>query len=278
MTTAVAGQTSKAAVTPPNFMATLNSEWTKIRSIRATYVQVVLALGLSLGMTALICLAIGSTWDDLTAQDQAEFDPVFTSFFGSVFGLIVLLVTAVTFISAEYSSGMMRLTLAATPRRGRVLAAKLVVITGLTLAIGFVVAFGSFLIGQAVLGSYEGVATSSLSDGDTFRAVMASWLTTPLYPILGAALAVMLRSTASALTAILALIFVPSFFGALLPQWVEENVIRYLIGPAADNLIMTNPDRDSATYLATGEALVVVAVWLVAFVSVAYWLITKRDV
>lgn len=260
------------------FGSTLASEWTKIRSVRATYIQIVLAIGLGVVMSALICLAIGSAWSELSPAEQADFDPVFTSFFGTIFSSIVLIVTGVTFVSSEYTSGMMRTTLAVTPQRGRVMAAKALIVFAVSLVTGFFVIFGAFFASQPVLGSFEGVPTASLSDSSTLQALVAGWLTTPLFPLIGAALGFILRSTASAITATLALIFAPSIFGGLLPDFWQENMLRFLPGVASDNLIMVDRDPESLTYLASGVAVVVLIAWLIAFFGAAYGLLRSRDV
>jgi hypothetical protein len=171
---------------------------------------------------------------------------------------------------------MIRLTLATTPRRGRVLVAKALVVTALTLALGLVTSFACFFIGQAVLGAYD-VPTASFSDPDARRAVIAAWLTSPLWPLIGLAIAGILRSTASAITTVMSIIFVPSLFGALLPDVVQENVLKYLPGNAADTLLMSS-DTDSLTYMEPPIAVIVLLLWLAGVLGVAYLLLIKRDV
>jgi ABC-type transport system involved in multi-copper enzyme maturation permease subunit len=276
MATTTAVPAAQIEVAKPGFAATLASEFTKLRSVRATYVEIFLTLGLSLAMTALICLAIGSTFDEAGAQAQADFDPILISFVGTAFGLVVMTVLGVTFLSSEYTSGMIRLTLATTPRRGRVLAAKALVVTALTLAVGLVTSFASFFIGQAVLSAYD-TPTASFSDPDARRAVIAAWLTSPLWPLIGLAIAGILRSTASAITTVMSIIFVPSFFGALLPDVVQEYVLKYLPGNASDTLLMSS-DTDSLTYMEPAMAVIVLVLWLAGFLGVAYLLLVKRDV
>jgi hypothetical protein len=78
---------------------------------------------------------------------------------------------------------------------------------------------------------------------------VAASLTAPLVPLIGAALGAILRSTASAITTVLSIIFVPSIFGGLLPDVLQENVMRYLPGNASDQLLMTTTDTDSLLYL-----------------------------
>lgn len=261
----------------PGFISQLNAEWTKLRSIRSFYIEMVLALGLSIGMTALIMVAIGGSYDTLNAQDKATFDPVLTSFFGTIFGLITLIVLGVTFTASEYTSGMIRLSMAASPRRGRVLAAKAVVVLLVCLAAGFVMSFGCFFVGQAVLGSYD-VPTGSISDGATLRAILATWLTTPLWPLLGAAMGMILRSTASAITSTMVLLFAPALFGSLLPDFWQRNFLAYLPSNASDSLMATTRNPDTLTYLDRGVAVFVLFAWIAVFYAVAYVLLRRRDV
>lgn len=272
MTTA----TLPAGARTPGFFDQLGAEWTKITSARALYIQIGLALVLAIGMSALISFAIGSTWDDVPPQDQATFDPVFTGFFGLAFSGIVLTVTGVTLSSSEYTSGMIRLTLAVTPNRLRVLASKAVVIIVITWVVALLVTAGSFFISQAVLGSYDGIPTASFSDGDVQRAVIAAIVTAPMFPFIGLCLGSILRSTAAAITATMGLMFVPSMFGGLLPRWWQENLLAYLPGNAADTLLQSRTDY--ATYLEPGVAVAVILVWTAAFFVTAYVLMAKRDV
>ncbi len=276
MTTATVPPTNLKA-SQPGFGSILASEWTKLRSIRATYIQAILTLGLGIGLTALICVAIGSSWDQMNPQDRATFNPADVTSFGSIFALIVLVVLGVMFVSSEYTSGMIRLTLTTTPRRFSVLAAKVFLILVITLVLGFVVAFGSFFAGQAVLGTYNGIPTASIGDSDATRAVLGVWLAMPVFPLLGAAAAVVLRSTASTITAILGLIFIPAIFGGLLPDVLQENVLRYLPNYAINSL-STSEATDSLTHLDTLPAIAVIAAWLLVFYFVAYISLSRRDV
>jgi ABC-type transport system involved in multi-copper enzyme maturation permease subunit len=276
MATITAAPGTQVKVVTPGFGSTLSSEFTKLRSVRSTYVEIFLTLALSLGMTALVCLAIGATFDEAGAQVQADFDPILTSFIGMAFGVVVMTVLGVTFLSSEYTSGMIRLTFTTTPKRGRVLAAKALVVTAVTLALGLVTSFASFFIGQAVLGAYD-APSASLSDPDARRAVVAAWLTSPFWPLIGLAIAGILRSTASAITTVMSIIFVPSFFGALLPDVVQEYVLKYLPGNAGDSLLMSG-DTDSLTYMEPAMAVIVLLLWLAGFFGVAYLLLMRRDV
>ena len=260
----------------PGFFSQVGAEWTKLRSVRSFYIQAALAVILAIAMSALIGLAIGSSWKKMDVSDRATFDPIFSSLFGLAFSGIVLTVMGVTQVSSEYTSGMIRLTMAATPSRLRVLFSKALLIALVTWAIGAVVVIGAFFAGQTVLGSYAGVPTASLSDSQTQHALLGAWLLTPMFPLIGAALGAILRSTASAITATLALIFVPSLFGGLLPNTWQKHVLAYLPGNASDSFLRT--DHTYLTYLHPAVAIFTIAVWLVLFYGVASFLIQRRNV
>ena len=121
MATTVAARQSSAAtvVRRAGFGNTLASEWTKLFSVRSTYIMIALGLALSFGLTALVGLAVGSTYDDWSPADREEFEPIMFSMAGILFGGIVFTVFGVLAASGEYTSGMIRTTLAATPRRWR---------------------------------------------------------------------------------------------------------------------------------------------------------------
>ncbi|MEX0762115.1 MAG: ABC transporter permease [Dehalococcoidia bacterium] len=277
MTTADA--TSQSSTLPaggPGFAATLLSEWTKLRSVRSTYIFIGLAIILSVGMSALMSLIVGSTWEEWPPDQRAQFNPVLFSLFGSVFFAILISVLGVTVVTNEYSSGMMRLTLTATPRRGRVLMAKVLVIAAVSLVAGAIATFGMLSVGLAIFNSY-GMESAGLGDEDAVRAMIGVILVSPAYPIVGAAIAVLLRSTAGAITAILALIFAPGIFGGLLPAWWQENVLSFVLGPVTDSIAIQHLDDSSLMYLDFEVAVVALAVWLIAFVGGAYMVLKRRD-
>src|SRR5438874_11178848 len=97
---------------------------------------------------------------------------------------------------------MIRLTLTATPRRGRVFLAKLLLVTLIVLVFGLITTAGIFLLGQAILGSY-GLPTTNLANADARWTVLGLGAVMPFFPIIGFALGALLRSTAGAITSVL---------------------------------------------------------------------------
>jgi ABC-2 type transport system permease protein len=257
-----------------SFAGTLASEWTKLTTLRSTHVTIAMAGVLAAGAAALAGLAVGVTWDDWSAADREDFSPVLFPLVGGIFAGILLPILGVKAVTSEYGSGMIRLTLTATPRRGRVLLAKAGAVAGITLVGGTIATFGMFFAGQAVFAAY-GLDTASLAETDTLRAVVGVSVLWPVFPVIGVALAFLTRSAVGAITTVLGLIFAPGIFGTLLPEWWQDHIVRYLPGPATDGIAISH--LDDANTLNPGVAVAVLAAWLAAFLGAAYVALTKRD-
>ena len=181
------------------FTATLRSEWTKLASLRSTVVILVWSLVLAIVLTVLLAVVVGETWGDWGPDERRDFEPIGWSLIGGSWSGILFMVLGIKAASAEYSAGMMRLTLTATPRRGRVLAAKARSSRRLTLVAALVSNLAMFLVAQAILGSY-GIETPGLGDGDAMRTVVATAVLSPLLPVIALALGFALRSAAAAVS------------------------------------------------------------------------------
>ena len=273
---AVVSRSTTTELPTVGFGATLRSEWSKIMSVRTTWISLVLALVLSVGLTMLLAWAVGLSFDDLNEADQATFDPITLNMSGLLVAGIIFVVLGVNLVASEYSSGMIRQTLSTTPKRGRVLMAKVIVVGAIALVAGTVINIAVMVAGNIVLGAYD-LPTAKLSDGDTLQALFGLTLTTPVFPILGVAVAFLLRSAAGAITAVLALLFLPSMFGQLLPQRWQEDVLGWLPGPLTDSVSIGFLDPDGAMVKNAWVAGGALIVWLALFLGAAWWFLTKRD-
>jgi hypothetical protein len=261
----------------PGFGALLQAEWTKLRSLRSTWIVVSLAIGLSIGFSALIALTSGLTHDSWNDDVRAAFDPVLTTNSGSLFGCILLIVLGVTAVTAEYGSGMIRTTFIGTPRRTEVFAAKTVVVGLLGLAITAISIPGMFLVSQPIFAHY-GLETASITDGSTARILFTITLTQALnYAVIPFAIGWLLRGTASAITVAIGFLWLPWMLGPVLPEWVKVHVIRYLPDVAANSLSGINA-ADTPQYLAQGPAIAVVALWVAGLIAAAAFVLNRRDV
>src|SRR6202451_2342879 len=135
------------------------SEFTKIRSVRSTYWTLAALLVVSIGIGAAVTGRSAANSSHNPAN-KAGFDATQTSLVAFFeIGQLIIAVIAALAITSEYSTGMIRTSLTAQPRRGTVYAAKAIVLTSLTLIVSLITSFIAFFVGQALLSS-SGVSAS----------------------------------------------------------------------------------------------------------------------
>lgn len=253
------------------FSNTLASEWIKVATLRSTYFTLGLGFVLSVATTALVALALGSTQESWAA----DFSPITTSMVGNIWALIVFSVFGVMVVSREYSSGTIRLTLTATPRRGRVLLAKLILASTIITVMGVLTTVTMFLVGQAILGAY-GMPVADFGDADARRMVLGLGATMAFFPVIGLAFGVIFRSTAGAITTVLGFQWLPVVFGELLPLWWKEHIISFLPGNGLDSVTIGSVEPSPAfSDPLTGAAIA--ASWFAVIVGVAFVTFVRRD-
>ena len=273
--TAAASTPAAGGVKTPGFLQDLSSEWAKMSTWRSIRWGFLLAVVLSIAMSGLIAIVIGATYDDWSPAQQADFDPGLFALNGIVASLIAFSVLGAMAATSEYSSGMIRLTFTVTPRRGRVLLAKALLVAAITMVGGLISVFGMFLVGQLAF-SVSGVETVGFADDGVPRMLLGVGLLMPVFPLLGVAIGFLLRSTAGAITAVLVLLWVPEIFGPLLPTWWQENCVSLLPGPAMDSVAIGHV-VDSATFTPPLVGATITAVWIVGSLSLAYVVLRRRD-
>ena len=168
----------------------VRSEWTKIRSVASTVWTLSLAAVVTVALGVLISLLSKNEFDDLSTKDRLSFDPTFISFAGMSLGQLAMIVFGVLVVSNEYSTGMIRTSLAAVPQRGTFLFSKIAVATGLAFLVALATSFVAFFLGQAMLGSHR----ASIGDPGVLRAVIGGGLYMTLIALFSMGVATMLRS------------------------------------------------------------------------------------
>ncbi|HEX9065905.1 MAG TPA: ABC transporter permease subunit [Streptosporangiaceae bacterium] len=206
----------------PGFAAALRSEFTKIVSVRSTYWTLIAMIVACVGIGALFSYGHASQVLGATTQAQhqaalasARASALTGSLFGLLIGQLVIAVLGALTITSEYSTGMIRTTLTALPRRGRIYAAKAVVFAVVGLVTGLVVSFASFFTGQLILSGVH--ASVSLSQPGVLRAVIGGGLFLAVCGLLAFGLGGILRHTAGAITAAIGLLFVTWILSQFLP-------------------------------------------------------------
>ena len=164
---AITRQAPDAAVLPPpsgraGLGGTLRSEFTKIRSVRSTWWTLLALVVVSIGIGAAISAGVAANWSHTSASDRATFDATQVSVAGLFFlGQLVIVVFGAIVLTAEYSTGMIRTSLTAMPRRAVLFTAKAVVFAVVALVVTLVTAFLAFFVGQAILTSTHASATAA---------------------------------------------------------------------------------------------------------------------
>jgi ABC-2 type transport system permease protein len=258
----------------PGFGATVASEWTKLTSLRSARVTLVLGVVLGIGATALLGWAVLATWAEWSAEDRAAFSPVETSLIGTILTGTLFTVLGVTAVSSEYGSRMAALTFTATPRRERVLLAKVVVVAAVTFVASLVAVAGMLLVTGLI---FAGEDVPAVGAGPALRVALGFAAGAPLFPVIAVAVTFVLRSAAGSVAALLGLLFGPYVLAPFLPQWWEDHGQRYLPGAASDSLTLPS-FPDSPEGLSTWLAALVVAGWLAAFLGLAVVALDRRDV
>src|SRR3954452_2485715 len=125
------------------------SEWTKLRSVRSTLWSLFAAGGFTIGIAALACAGVSHHFAQLSAQERATFNPLDPNLAGVQLAQLALGVLGVLVITAEYSTGMIRASMTAVPRRLPVLWGKAVVYGLVTLALMVPSTLIAFVVGQS---------------------------------------------------------------------------------------------------------------------------------
>jgi ABC-type transport system involved in multi-copper enzyme maturation permease subunit len=254
----------------------IRSEWTKIRSVRSTLWSIVAMAGVAIGLNALInWLSIDRRWSQMVPGEQADhlahpLDTILTS--PMLVAQFAVAVIGVMAISAEYSTGMVRSTLQAQPRRLTILSAKVLVLAGLMVVVGEALSFGAYLTGKAVIAPHIPV---HLSDPGALRAVVGAGLYIPVLALFSLAVAAILRHTAAAITTVLGIMLVISNLTALLPDSWGHHINAYM--PMNAGSLVFQQHVDPKQLLTAWQGLGVFGVETAILLIAAAVLLSRRD-
>jgi ABC-2 type transport system permease protein len=244
----------------------LASEWTKLRSVRSTYWSLLVAVVTPVAFSAVVAFAFAKA-----PGHGPPPDPLLPEVISLEYAVIAVSVMGVLAFTAEYSTGLIRVTFTAAPRRRAVLAAKAAVLAAVTLVAGELVAFASFGLVQAVLtGHRESV---SLGHPGVPGAVLSAGLLLCVCALLGLALGAVIRHTAGGIAATIAVILVPGIL-ALLPSPWNGRIGRFTLLEAAQQVSVLHSATD---LFSPGWSLLIVLAWPAAALATAAVVITRRD-
>jgi ABC-2 type transport system permease protein len=253
----------------------LHAEWTKLRSVSGT-------LGLLLA-TIVLTTAVGLTAvaGARCPSEGCNADPTKISLTGIDLGQAVIAVLAVFAVAGEYSTGMIRVSLAAMPRRSTLLAAKALVITAVVFVAGTIAVLGSVLAGRLILPGNgftpdHGYPLLSLADGPVLRAATGSVLYLALIALLSLGVATAVRDSAAAIGVVLGLLYLFPIAAAVV---TDANWSRRLqqVGPMSAGLAIQATTGLHRLPIAPWAGLGVLAAWAAAALLAGGLLLQLRD-
>jgi len=281
----------------------LASEFTKLRSVRSTYWTLGSLFIVSVGLAVAITAGTAANFAN-NPGNKAGFDATQASL-GAFFelGQLIIAVLGAMVITSEYSTGMVRTSLTAQPRRGVVYAAKAIVFTAVTLVISVVTAFIAFFVGQAIY-SPKGVAaslfhtvkipasanvncnpngctatffgTDVISPSTVLTAIIGTALFVTIVALIAYGVGSIVRHTAGAIAIVIALLFIVPILEQTLPNDWRWDIMRFL-PDAATQVVSTTVGSGNMHLWSAWPQLGVTALWALVLVGVGAYLFRKRD-
>jgi ABC-2 type transport system permease protein len=255
----------------------LHAEWTKVRTVAGTFWLLAAALALTVTVSAIAAAATRCPAGLACPVDTARL-----TLTGVQLGQALIATLAVQAISSEYSTGMIRITLTAIPRRPAMLAAKAAILTGLVLAAGTIAVAGSVLAGRLILPGHGFTAARGFpplwpGDGPVLRAAAGSVLYLALIALLSLGIAVIIRDSAAAIGVVLGLLYLPPLIAAVLasnPQW-QHQIERY--APMSAGLTIQDTTGLHNLPISPWAGLGVLAIWAAAALLTGGPMLWLRD-
>jgi hypothetical protein len=240
-------------------------EWVKLRSLRSTWWTLALSAAAAVG----IAVAVG-----LNTPFTSRSEDLTSNVLGGVSaGLLLTGVLGVLMMTSEYTSGMIRATLAAAPNRPLMLAAKAAVFGAVALVLGEATSFIAFFAGGATL--RHGIAAPSLGQPGALRAVLLTGASFCLIGLLGMGLGAIIRHTAAAVGVMVGGVYVAAQAVAAFAHWL----LPYLPVPiVANSLSASKPAMgDTPMPLSPWAGLGLLGLYAAVLLAVGGWLLCRRD-
>lgn len=248
-------------------IATLRSEWTKLRTVPSTMWTVLTAVVTALAGSVILAFASASE-----PRGQAPFDPVTGTFIAwGEYPVLAVGVLGALAVTNEYATGQIRTTFTAVPHRWRVLAAKAVAVGALVLAVTEAVAWLAFGATEVILATHQRAV--SLLDPGVVRAIMMAGVAMTAVALLAVGIAAITRSTVGAVVAFPAVVFLPVVLLSLPWGW-GDSVGRFGLLAAAYRLVSRGRD---AGLLPLWVAAPVLLAWPLVALAAGGFLIQRRD-
>ncbi|MGN6609347.1 MAG: ABC transporter permease [Jatrophihabitans sp.] len=264
-----------AGVTP---VRVVTSEWIKFRSLHSTWWSIVAALVAAIGLGILFTYLRGNDlYSHRYLVGKGDFsNQIGLSLRGFFLAQLALGVLGVLFVTGEYSTGMIRASLSAVPRRVPVLLAKAGVFAVSLFVIALAAAFIAFLGGQAALNTHPVHFGVSLGHAGALEAVVGAALYVTGVGLMGLGLGFALRNTGAAIATLFGFILVLPLLAQALPSSWQLHVNKYL--PLNAGTAIMEPNRTAAESLRPWAGMGVFALYVLAMLVAGWIVLRRRDV
>jgi ABC-type transport system involved in multi-copper enzyme maturation permease subunit len=250
----------------------LRSEWTKLRSVRSTAWSLAAAFLFTIALADIAAAVVVNHWPHMQAHDRADFHPLDVTLVGVQLAQLAIGVLGVLLITAEYSTGMIRASMCAVPRRLPVLAGKALVYAFVTFALMAPATLIAFFTGQAILSSRH-IETTFTAPGVP-RAVLGAALYLTVIGLFGLGLGTIVRNTAGGIAAFAGIMFVlPPLMNVLPSSW-NAAASPYLPLQAGERIMALHRGNQLAPWTGFG----VLCIYAAASLIIAAVLLRHRDV
>ncbi|MBB4664705.1 ABC transporter permease [Conexibacter arvalis] len=243
------------------------SEWIKLRTVRSTVLTYLFAIAALGGSGLLVAISALERWESMSPSERAGVRIHEYVLAGDDLAFLALGVVGVIAVTGEYTTGMVRATLAAVPARLPVLWAKLAVLCATTFALMLPTSLVTYLVGDAIMSQrWE----ERLTDPGVLRVVVGTAVVATLVCALGVVLGFLLRSTAGAIATLFAILIVlPMTLGQFVPE-----IAPYLPSSAMLSFITVSPEEDM---LAAWPGLALFAGYVAVAIGGAAARLKRRD-
>jgi ABC-2 type transport system permease protein len=250
----------------------LVSEWVKLRTVRSTFFTLLAATIAMTGLGPLFSNVTAGRWPDLTAAERAAYEPAALSLVGYYLAQLAVGVLGVLVITGEYSTGMIRATLTAVPRRLPVLWAKAAVFGAVVWVLMTAASLAAFWVSQDLL-KPTGIGTSLGEPGVT-RVVLGNGLYLTALGLLSVGIGALIRNTAGGATTVFGLLLVVPEIVKTLPASWAESIGKYLPNNAGRAVAVLHPGPSS---LAPWTGFAVLCLYAGVALAAAAVALKRRD-
>ncbi len=247
------------------------SEWTKLWSVRSTRWSLFAAFLFTIGVAALACAVVAHHYPQMDVREQLNFHPLEVNLAGVQLAQLAIGVLGVLIITAEYSTGMIRASFTAVPKRLAVLWAKVGVFGAVTFALMLPAVLVAFFVGQAILSRHD--INTTFGAPHVARVLVGAALYLTVVGLFGLGLGAIVRNTAGGIASFAAIMFVlPPLMNVLPSSW-NSAASPYLPLQAGEAILATTPGGHLSPWL----GLALLAGYAAAAIAVAAVLLARRD-